>query len=283
MADQPPQPPKLLDQVRTVIRLRGMSYRTEQAYVDWVKRFILFHHKRHPKEMGAMEIRDYLSHLVVKNNVAPSTQNQALHAILFLYREVLQIDLPRIDDVKPAKKEPRLPTVFTREEVQKILAQMTGTKWLMASLLYGTGMRLTEMLRLRVKDIDFAQNQITVREGKGQKDRVTMLPQSLKEPLREQLVKARNAHEGLWLWSLQRSRGGRTDYAKCWRSMRKRPGESKPKIICRGTRWHLVPHHLMSRFGSRQCHCGWWDKMPSCPTLSQRPDLTRATAVRQPS
>ncbi|MGH9843894.1 MAG: integron integrase [Blastocatellia bacterium] len=188
----PLPPSKLLDEVRTTIRLRGMSYQTEKTYADWIKRFILFHNKRHPKEMSAPEIRDFLAHLVNDRNVAPSTQNQALHAILFLYREVLQIELPAVRDLQPAKKEPRLPEVFTIEEVQAILSQMNGLKWLMASLLYGTGMRLTELLRLRVKDIE---NQITVRQGKGDKDRVTMLPQRLKEPLREHLVKVKEAHE----------------------------------------------------------------------------------------
>jgi integron integrase len=196
MSQQPDSAkPKLLDQVRTTIRLRGMSYQTEKAYADWIKRFIIFHDKRHPKEMGAPEIRDFLAHLVNDRNVAPSTQNQALHALLFLYREVLQIELPVIGDLQPAKKSPRAPVVFTREEVQAILSQMEGTKKMMASLLYGTGMRLIELLRLRVKDIDFQMNQITVRQGKGGKDRVTMLPQSLKEPLREHLVKVKQAHE----------------------------------------------------------------------------------------
>jgi integron integrase len=194
-SDSPAPKPRLLDQVRTTIRLRGMSYQTEKTYADWIKRFILFHNKRHPKEMGAPEIRDFLAHLVNDRNVAASTQNQALHSILFLYREVLQIELPHLGDLQPAKKPEKLPVVFTREEVQAILAQMTGLKGLMASLLYGTGMRLSELLRLRVKDIDFIQNQITVREGKGSKDRVTMLPQSLKEPLREHLVKVKAAHE----------------------------------------------------------------------------------------
>jgi len=187
--------PRLLDQVRTTIRLRGMSYRTEQSYTDWIKRFIIFHNKRHPKEMGAPEIRDFLAHLVNDRNVAPSTQNQALHALLFLYREVLQIELPLIGDLQPAKKGERAPVVFTREEVEAILSKMEGTKKMMASLLYGTGMRLSELLRLRVKDIDFRMNQIIVRQGKGGKDRVTMLPRSLKEPLREHLVKVKQAHE----------------------------------------------------------------------------------------
>ena len=199
---QPQQPaghgsptPKLLDQVRTTIRLRGMSYRTEETYTDWIKRFILFHHKRHPAEMNAPEVRDFLAHLVNDNNVAASTQNVALHSILFLYREVLQIELPYIGDLQPAKKQPRLPVVFTHAEVQRLLARMNGRKLLMASLLYGTGMRLRELLRLRVKDIDFAQHQITVRQGKGGKDRVTMLPLSLKEPLQQHLVTVKEAHE----------------------------------------------------------------------------------------
>lgn len=197
MEQSPPTPdkPRLLEQVRTSIRLRGMSYRTEQTYTDWIKRFILFHGKRHPREMGAEEIRAYLAHLVNDRNVAASTQNVALNALLFLYREVLRVELPPLGDLQPAKKNPRLPVVFTPAEVRTILAQMTGTKWLLASLLYGTGMRVSELLRLRVKDIDFEQNQITVREGKGKKDRVTMLPQSLKEPLRAHLVTVKQAHE----------------------------------------------------------------------------------------
>ncbi|MDQ3013346.1 MAG: integron integrase [Acidobacteriota bacterium] len=190
-----PAKPKLLDQMRTTIRLRGLSYSTEKTYTEWARRYILFHNKRHPREMGALEIRDFLAYLVNDRNVAPATQNQALHSILFLYREVLQVELPMIGDLQPAKKPARLPEVFTREEAQAILAQMEGKKRLMASLLYGTGMRLIELLRLRVKDIDFQRNQITVREGKGGKDRVTMLPLSLKEPLHEHLVQAKQAHE----------------------------------------------------------------------------------------
>jgi integron integrase len=193
-SDLTPNQPKLLDQVRTAIRLRRMSYRTEQTYTDWIKRFIIFHHKRHPQEMGAPEIREFLAYLVNERNVAASTQNQALHSILFLYREVLQIELPWVG-LGQAKKERRLPVVLTREEVQAILSRLTSTKWLMASLLYGAGLRLSECLRLRVKDIDFAKNLIVVREGKGDKDRVTMLPQNLKEPLRQHLEKVKRAHE----------------------------------------------------------------------------------------
>jgi integron integrase len=189
-----PRPPKLLDQVRTAIRLRRMSYSTEQTYTDWIKRFIIFHNKRHPREMGAPEIRNFLAYLVDERNVAASTQNQALHSILFLYREVLQIELPYVG-LGPVKKAKRLPVVLTRAEVRALLSRLTGTKWLMASLLYGAGLRLRECLRLRVKDIDFDRNLLIVREGKGDKDRVTMLPQGLKQPLREHLVKVKQAHE----------------------------------------------------------------------------------------
>lgn len=191
----PPTSPKLLDQVRTAIRLRGMSYRTEQAYVDWIRRFILFNQKRHPADLGANEIRDFLAHLVNDSNVAPSTQNQALHSLLFLYREVLQIEIPRIAGIQPAKKSPRLPVVFTRQEIESTLAQLTDSKWIMASLLYGAGLRLSELLQLRVKDIDFVQRQIVVRQGKGNKDRITMLPNRLIGSLRDHLFKIKELHE----------------------------------------------------------------------------------------
>lgn len=194
MSQQTAQPPKLLDQVRTAIRLRRMSYRTEQTYTDWIKRFIIFHGKRHPREMGAAEIRGFLAYLVNERNVAASTQNQALHSILFLYREVLQIELPYVG-LGPAKKATRLPVVLTQAEVQAVLSRLQGTKWLMASLLYGAGLRLRELLRLRVKDIDFSRSLLVVREGKGDKDRVTMLPISLKQPLRDHLAKVKMAHE----------------------------------------------------------------------------------------
>jgi integron integrase len=184
-----------LTQVAATLRVRGMSYQTEKAYVEWARRFILFHGKRHPAEMGAPEIEAFLKHLAVAGNVAPSTQNQALHALLFLYREHLQVELPTVNAYPLTRKEPRLPEVFTRSEVQQILAQMKGRPWLMASLLYGTGLRLKELLRLRIKDIDFERNQITVRQGKGNKDRVTMLPASLQAPLQEELLKVKAAHE----------------------------------------------------------------------------------------
>ncbi|MEE9148566.1 MAG: phage integrase N-terminal SAM-like domain-containing protein [Candidatus Tectomicrobia bacterium] len=166
---------RLLDQMRQVLRLKHMSIRTEEAYVSWVRRFILFHHKRHPKDMGAEEIRAFLTHVAVHDKVAASTQNNALCALLFLYRDVLKQSFPELGEIEWAKQPQRMPTVFSTAEVQAVLAQLTGVHWLMARLLYGAGLRLMECLRLRVKDVDFAYTQITVREGKGAQDRVTML------------------------------------------------------------------------------------------------------------
>jgi integron integrase len=187
--------PKLLEQVRTVIRLRHYSLRTEQTYVSWIKQYIFFNDKRHPAELGAAEVTRFLSHLAVSRRVAASTQNQALAAILFLYRHVLKQDLPWLEDVERAKRPKRIPTVFTRTEVKAVLSHLTHTNWLMASLLYGAGLRLRECLTLRVKDLDFQYRQILVREGKGDKDRKTMLPSSLIEPLRQQLSRVKALHQ----------------------------------------------------------------------------------------
>jgi integron integrase len=187
--------PRLLDQVRELIRIRHYSIRTEQAYLQWIRRFILFHRKRHPLEMGAPEVTAFLSHLAIQRNVAASTQNQALNAILFLYRDVLKSTLPWLQDVQRAKKPQRLPVVLTRDEVRGVLAQMQGTTWLMAALIYGGGLRLLECLRLRIKDIDFEYRQLLIRDAKGQKDRVTLLPQVLVDPLRNHLVRVRALHE----------------------------------------------------------------------------------------
>ncbi len=161
--------PRLLDQVRTLIRTRHYSIRTEQAYLDWIRRFIIFHGKRHPREMGKDEVEAFLSHLAINRNVAASTQNQALSALLFLYRDVLEIELPWLTDVSRAKKPKRLPVVLTREEVSLLLGQMEGTKWLVANLLYGAGLHLLEGLRLRIHDVDFAMSQLLVRDAKGEK------------------------------------------------------------------------------------------------------------------
>jgi integron integrase len=190
-----PQPPRLLDQVREAIRLKHFSLKTEKSYLYYIRDFILFHNKRHPREMGGDEIRAYLSHLAIQRHVAPSTQTVALSALLFLYRQVLQIELPYIDNIERAKKPERLPVVFSRSEVKQILAHLDGVEHLIVSLLYGSGLRLTEGLRLRVKDLDFDYGQITVRDGKGKKDRQTMLPEALESALQLQLQKARKLHD----------------------------------------------------------------------------------------
>ena len=183
--------PKLLDVVRDRIRVKHYSIRTETQYVQWIRRFILFHGKRHPRDMGAPEVEAFLTHLAVEGNVAAATQNQALSALLFLYKEVLGLDLPWLDNVTRAKRPQRLPVVMTRDEVRAVLDRMEGGYGLMARLLYGTGMRLMECVRLRVKDVDFARGEILVRDGKGAKDRVTMLPQSLVSALQSHLQQRR--------------------------------------------------------------------------------------------
>ncbi|MES2770467.1 MAG: integron integrase [Pseudomonadota bacterium] len=191
----PPSAPKLLDQVRGKIRLKHYSIRTEQAYVDWIKRFVLHFDKRHPREMGAAEVEAFLTHLAVVGKVSASTQNQAKSALLFLYREVLGVELPWLDGVENAKTSRRLPVVMTRSEVQSVLARLNGVHRLLAALLYGTGMRIMEALSLRVKDLEFERGEIIVRDGKGAKDRVTMLPASLAATLREHLAWVKVLHQ----------------------------------------------------------------------------------------
>ena len=188
------QQPRLLDQLRGKIRVKHYSIRTEHAYMDWVRRFILFHGKRHPGEMGAKEVEAFLTWLAVEGNVAASTQNQAKSALLFLYREVLGSELPWLDGVESAKRGQRLPVVLTEDEVAALLDRMSGTTGLIARLLYGSGLRLLEAARLRVKDLDFERLEILVRDGKGAKDRVTMLADEVVEPLRSQLAVARALH-----------------------------------------------------------------------------------------
>lgn len=188
-------PPKLLDQVRDRIRVKHYSIRTETQYVQWIKRFILFHNKRHPQEMGTAEVEAFLTHLAVDGHVSASTQNQALSALLFLYKEVLGIDLPWLNNVVRAKQPQRLPVVLTRSEVREVLARMNGMYGLMANMLYGTGMRLMECVRLRVKDVDFERNEILIRDGKGGKDRVTMLPSSVVTGLQAHLEQRRTLFE----------------------------------------------------------------------------------------
>jgi len=188
------QQPKLLDRLRETLRTRHYSRRTEQTYSHWIKRFVYFHKMRHPEEMAESEINAFLTHLAVKERVSSSTQNQALSALLFLYRHVLNREIGELRDVIRARKPKRLPVVLTKDEVKTVIGNLKGDKWIMANLLYGAGLRLMECLRLRVQDIDFASNQITVRDGKGNKDRVTMLPNVLKQPLREHLKNVRKTH-----------------------------------------------------------------------------------------
>jgi len=226
----PVKEPKLLDQVRAAIRTKHYSMKTEEAYVHWIKRFILFHHKRHPKEMGENEINQFITHLAVKEKVSASTQNspreiqmklnvklflclymriaknlqaieklshgvKALCAIIFLYKQVLKIDIGDLGNIIWAKKPDRVPVVFTRSEAQAVLSQLTGMNWLMGMLLYGAGLRLTECLQLRVKDIDFEYKQIAVHNAKGAKDRVTPLPERIIEPLKQHLKYVKELHE----------------------------------------------------------------------------------------
>jgi len=187
--------PKLLDRVREAVRVRHLSYRTEQAYVHWIKRYILYHGRKHPDEMDETCVSEFLTYLAVRKRVSAATQNQALSAILFLYRHVLKKELGWIENVERAKKPSRLPVVFSREEVRAIFLRLEGTKWIMASLLYGAGLRLMECLRLRIKDVDFHYKQITVRDGKGKKDRVTMLPDSVVEALKGHMEKVKAVHD----------------------------------------------------------------------------------------
>ncbi len=187
--------PKLIDQIKTELRVNCYSKKTEEAYVGWIKRFILFHNKRHPNEMGKEEIQKFINHLSVEQNVSSSTQNQALQAILYLYKNVLKKEVGWLEDIKHATRIKHLPVVFSKAETAKILSNLSGVVKLIVSLMYGTGMRLGEVLKLRVKDIDFEMNQIIVRDGKGEKDRITLLPQKLIPELKEHLRKVKNLHQ----------------------------------------------------------------------------------------
>ena len=189
------KPKKLLEQVRDVMRLKHYSFRTERCYCEWIARFIRYHGKRHPREMAEVEVTAFLTHLAREENVAASTQNQALSALLFLYKEVLKVEIGWLEGVERATKPKRLPVVLTRDEVRKVFAHLHGSPRLMAGLLYGSGLRLMECVRLRVKDIDFGYARIVVRDGKGAKDRITMLPVNLAAPLERHLATRRAQHE----------------------------------------------------------------------------------------
>lgn len=186
---------KLLDQVRDIARLRHLSLRTEEAYHNWIKRFILFHKKQHPRDLGSEEVTTFLTHLAVVGGVAASTQNQALNALVFLYRQVLRIELPQIHDVVRARQPRRLPVVLTRGEAEAVITRLSHVNRLIASLLYGSALRLMEAVRLRTKDVDFARLEVIVRDGKGEKDRVTMLPQSIRKTLEEHLDGVKRLHK----------------------------------------------------------------------------------------
>ena len=189
MQSKPDQPPKLLDQVRTRLRAKHYSYNTEKTYCDWIKRFIIYHDKRHPNTMGALEVQAFLNHLAVTANLSAATQNQALSALLFLYREVLATQLPALTIIW-AKKASHIPVVLSPAEVQQLFQHLDGRNLLQAQLLYGAGLRLLECFRLRVKDIDFTRQQIIVCDGNGEKDRLTILPKRVIPPLQAQLTKA---------------------------------------------------------------------------------------------
>ena len=220
---EPARPVRLLDQVRRKLRLLHYAIRTEEAYVAWIRRFILFHGKRHPKELGNREVELFLTHLAVEGRVAASTQNQALAALLFLYQKVLEIELPQLDAVR-AKRPSRLPVVLSVGEVRDVLGRIDGVYRQMAELMYGSGLRLLECCRLRVKDLDFARGQIVVREGKGDKDRVVPLPKTLVDRLREQIRfvtethrrDLENGHGRVWLPSALHAKLPQADRELAW-------------------------------------------------------------------
>jgi len=191
----PSSPPSLLVRLRNAIRLKHYSIRTEQAYTDWIRRYVHFHGKRHPSVLGAADVEAFLSHLAVEGHVAAATQNQAKAAILFLDREVLELVLPWLDNVARAKMPIRLPVVLTRTEVASVLGKLRGVHALLGGLLYGSGLRIMEGVRLRVQDVDVPHRQIVVRNGKGFKDRLTMIPDRLLDALTQQLTDARRIHE----------------------------------------------------------------------------------------
>ena len=189
------QPPRLLEQVRNKIRAKHFSYRTEKTYLQWIRRYIRFHGLKHPREMGGPEVEAFLTALAVDNKVAASTQNQALSAVLFLYRDVLEQELPWLGNVVRARNPHRLPVVLTRAEVQQVLARMNGTAWLIASMLYGAGLRISECLQLRIKDMELSRRELLIRDAKGQKDRITVLPDALLPHLRDHLARVRVVFE----------------------------------------------------------------------------------------
>ncbi len=269
-----PRPPRLLDRMRDEIRIRHYSVSTETTYVQWARRFILFHGKRHPAEMGAAEVSAFLTSLATRGHVAASTQNQALNALVFLYRQVLGIELGELDAIVRAKRPLRLPVVLTESEVSVLLASLAGESRLVAGLLYGAGLRLLEGISLRVKDLDFSRGEILVRDGKGRKDRVTMLPRVLEPALREQLERARAS------WCLD-ARDGSAGAALPDALARKYPNASREwgwqwlfpatrrfveRETGRALRWHMH-ETVVQRAVKRAVRAAGLAKPASCHTL----------------
>ncbi|MEJ2151606.1 MAG: integron integrase [Gemmatimonadota bacterium] len=241
------KPPRLLEQVRAAIRMHGYSPRTEKAYIGWIRRFVRFHGTRHPRELGEAEVTAFLTHLAVERKVSASTQNQALSALLFLYGKVLRIELRWLDDLVRARRPARLPVVLTRSEVASVLDHLEGTPWIMASLLYGAGLRVLECARLRVKDVDLERREILVRDGKGRRDRVTLLPEALRIDLREHIEDVRRQHQR----DLARGRGSVELPTAIERKYPRAPWEWGWQWIFPATRFYLDPgtgrrrrHHL---------------------------------------
>jgi len=266
--------PRLIDRFRTAIRSRHYSQRTEKTYWFWIRYFIFHNNKRHPADMGAPEVTAFLSWLATDRNVAAATQNQALAALLFLYKAVLERDLPWFDDLLRAKRPVRLPVVLSEAEVRKLLEQLDGVTWMMASLLYGAGLHLQECLMLRVKDVDFAYRQILVRNGKGAKDRVTMLPEGAVQPLQAHLGKVRTLHrrdlaEGygeVWLPHALSRKYPRAGYEWGWQFLfpsKNRSADPESGVI---RRHHLYPD-TMSRAVKRATRAAGIIKPVSCHTL----------------
>lgn len=246
-----PAQPKLLDQMRDQLRKRHYSFRTEQSYLSWVKRYIHFHKLTHPKEMGVQEVEQFLTHLAVARNVAASTQNQALNAIIFLYNQVLKTPLSGINAQRAARPD-KLPVVFSKHETSAILVHLHDLPWLMSSLLYGAGLRLMECVRLRVKDVDFDYRQIVVRNGKGAKDRVTILPSRLEMPLQQQIAKVKVLHEqdlqqgvgDVYLPHALARKYPQAARALCWQYVFPAPSISKDPRSNAMRRHHLNPQVL---------------------------------------